>query len=70
MITEWQIRTLQPAPSLMEDVVSFTGTYDDARNAARESHRKTGQRSAVVANQYYWFIAKDSGEIDRNTISR
>jgi hypothetical protein len=66
MNAEWQIRTLHPAPAMTEQVATFSGTYEDACNAARESYRKTGRRSAVVSGMTYWFRVGASGEVDRN----
>jgi hypothetical protein len=66
MTTEWQIRTLHPAPAMTEQVTKFRGTYADACNAARESYRNTGRRSAVVSGMTYWFRVSAAGEVDRN----
>lgn len=55
---------------MTEDRRPFTGTYDQACDAARQSFEATGRRSSVVSGAYYWFLVDSRGETDRNRISQ
>lgn len=63
------IRTLRPSPSMSEDCVPFTGTYEQAIEECKRSWQKTGRRTSYVSGMTYWFTIQRNGEtIDRNTV--
>jgi hypothetical protein len=66
METTYEIRTLNPAPSMCESVELFTGTYAAAVAACHASYRRTGRRTAVVSYTQYWHIVRDGVATDRN----
>jgi hypothetical protein len=63
---EWEIRTLNAAPGMSETIAAFTGTYEQACQKARDSFAKTGRRTAVVRDMYYWFTIRNGVETDFN----
>lgn len=66
---KYQIRTLQPSPSMSQDVVEFTGTYAEAVAAAQASWRKTQRATSVVAGTYCWYSISGLGKtLDKNTV--
>lgn len=66
---QYEIRTLQPLPSMSEDVFTICGTYKDAVAACHAQHRLTGRTCSVVSNGVYWHRVSNGMAVDRNTNS-
>ena len=65
-ISNWTIRTLMPRPSMSENKEPFTGTYEQAKDLARQRHMETGRSSSVESYMTYWFTVTNAGEEDKN----
>ena len=66
ILDAWEIRTLNPSPSLTESIVEFTGTYVEAVKEANRMHVTTGRTSSVVRDMCYWYQVRNHVGLSKN----
>ncbi len=71
MKTTYEIKTLNPAPSMNQTSVFFSGTYQQAVDAARLIYSSAKRTTSVHTTKTTtaWFVIKDGKETDNNTNS-
>jgi hypothetical protein len=67
-IGKYDLRVLQPSPSMNDDRVPFEGTYYEATQAAKAKYKETGRAVGITStnDHYYWYHVSSSGAINRN----